>query len=140
MLKTLIAERYLKEGSRDSLVINLCSFGYKFGIPLEADLVFDVRFLPNPYYEPELRGLRGNEKEVIKYLEKYPETKSFMKRFFQFIDYLIPAYIKEGKSCLTISIGCTGGKHRSVYVTEELKKHFSRQGMDISITHRDIGK
>jgi hypothetical protein len=100
----------------------LLSFGYKNGIPLEADLIFDARFLPNPFFVPRLKRLTGREKGVIQYLRSFPQTKEFVKRVGDLLQYLLPNYLREGKSYLTVAVGCTGGHHRSVFVVEELAK------------------
>jgi UPF0042 nucleotide-binding protein len=139
-LKNLIANLYLKRDRSGQMLITISTFGYKYGLPLDADLVFDVRFLPNPFHDENLRPLRGDEPQICEYLSGFEQTQRFMKEFFNFIDYLIPAYIEEGKSYLTIAIGCTGGKHRSVYVSDNLMKYLSQKGLNVVLVHRDIGK
>lgn len=129
----------IKEKRRKSLLdVNIVSFGYKFGIPLDADMIFDVRFLPNPFYVRELERLTGKDKAVIAYLEKFDITKKFIDAFYSLIDLTLPEYVREGKSYLTIAIGCTGGRHRAVYVAEHLAKHIGKLGYEYLIRHRDI--
>ncbi|MFB0565048.1 MAG: RNase adapter RapZ [Candidatus Aminicenantaceae bacterium] len=120
--------------------ISIVSFGYKYGIPLDSDLVYDTRFLPNPFYEDDMREKTGKSKKVKDYVLRAPATKKFLKELYNFIDYLIPNFIKEGKSYLTISCGCTGGKHRSVIIAEELKWYLRQKKYDIRVYHRDIYK
>lgn len=124
--------------SSKEMNISVVSFGYKNGIPLEADLVMDVRFLVNPYYEPTLRNKTGLDKEVQTYIEKSPEALEFLNKLTDMVSYLVPKYIKEGKSYLTIAIGCTGGKHRSVFMASKLAKNLARQNFKVSEFHRDI--
>ncbi|MBC7361834.1 MAG: RNase adapter RapZ [Candidatus Aminicenantes bacterium] len=138
-LKELVARRVLKEKQR-RLQVNVVSFGYKHGIPLDSDLVFDTRFLPNPFYVDELRGLDGKSKKVREFVLNSEETVEYLNNLFKFVDSLIPSFIKEGKSTLTISIGCTGGKHRSVVIAEALKNHLRQKMVDVKIIHRDIYK
>lgn len=138
-LKELVARRVLKEKQR-RLQVNVISFGYKHGIPLDSDLVFDTRFLPNPFYVDELRGLDGKSKKVREFVLNSEETVEYLNNLFKFVDSLIPSFIKEGKSTLTISIGCTGGKHRSVVIAESLKNHLRQKKLNVKIIHRDIYK
>lgn len=140
VLKNLIASLYLKEDKSREMVITISTFGYKYGLPLDSDLVFDVRFLPNPFHDEKLRPYRGDEPQVSEYLSGFESTRKFLDEFLRFIDYLIPAYVEEGKSYLTISIGCTGGKHRSVYISEKLRIHLAKHGLNVLLVHRDIGK
>ncbi|MFZ5626775.1 MAG: RNase adapter RapZ [Bacillota bacterium] len=128
-----------EEGAR--LSITVMSFGYKYGIPLDADLVIDVRFLPNPFYIKELRPLTGNDPEVQEYVVSREETKKFLDKFLDLITFLIPEYIKEGKTSLTIAIGCTGGQHRSVTLTNRLAELLADRGdksYRVEVRHRDI--
>ena len=118
--------------------VSVISFGYKHGIPLESDLVIDVRFLKNPYYQASLREKNGLDKEVQDYLKKVPYTLTFLKRFTDMILYLIPKYIKEGKSYLTIAVGCSGGKHRSVFMAHSLAEVLRQKGFKVSEFHRDL--
>jgi UPF0042 nucleotide-binding protein len=138
-LKELIAIRVLKKKQR-RLQINLISFGYKHGLPLDSDLVFDTRFLPNPYYLDNLRRLDGRSRKVREFVLGSEETRSFLSRLFDFIDQLLPGFIKEGKSTLTISLGCTGGRHRSVVIAEALGAHLKKKKLTVKIIHRDIYK
>ena len=121
-------------------LVLLVSFGFKFGVPSESDLVFDVRFLPNPHFVPHLKALSGEDAAVMEFMNEKPETAEFLSRLQGFLDFLIPQYEKEGKSYVTISVGCTGGRHRSVFVTEALGKHFESLGYRIRVTHRDSEK
>lgn len=123
-----------------SLVVTCLSFGYKYGIPTEADLVFDVRCFPNPFYVPELKNLTGLEGEVKDYVFSAGQVREFMNKLFDMMDFLIPLYSEEGKSQLTVAIGCTGGKHRSVAIAEALAEHFRTGGLNPITVHRDIVK
>jgi RNase adapter protein RapZ len=136
-VKTLVAERFRKHPRSSTLNINLLSFGYKHGIPLEADLLFDVRFLPNPYFVPRLKALGGRDRKVRAYLRSFAETGEFVERLRGLIEYLLPKYVREGKSYLTIAVGCTGGHHRSVFVVEELAGLLKKGKRAIHIRHRD---
>jgi UPF0042 nucleotide-binding protein len=120
--------------------VNLQSFGYRYGIPLESDLVMDVRFLPNPYFVPALRPYSGMEPGVRDFVLGQKETVVFMEHFREMLEFLLPGYRREGKSYLSVSIGCTGGRHRSVAIAEELYQYFSQRNVNIKITHRDIEK
>lgn len=122
------------------LLILLVSFGFKFGVPNASDLVFDVRFLPNPHFVPHLKAMTGEDAAVIDFMNDKPETGQFVTRLESFLDFLIPQYEKEGKSYVTISIGCTGGRHRSVFITNAVGKHFESMGYRVRITHRDSEK
>src|SRR5579864_2242629 len=122
------------------LVITLLSFGFKHGLPVDADLVFDVRCLPNPHFVAALRPYTGRDRPVIRFMERDPSTREFMDRMEAYLRYLIPHYIAEGKSYLTIAIGCTGGRHRSVMVAERLRKALADVvGARVRLRHRDIG-
>jgi len=127
----------LKE--QGDMQISVVSFGFKNGIPKDTDIVMDVRFLPNPYYIPELKHQTGLDKGVQEYILSFPDSQEFANRFADLIKYLIPRYIKEGKSYLTIAIGCTGGKHRSVFMAHQLTETLRKQGLGASEFHRDIG-
>ncbi|MDD2806552.1 MAG: RNase adapter RapZ [Elusimicrobiales bacterium] len=120
--------------------LSVISFGYKYGIPLDADIVMDVRFLPNPYYVPALRRKTGQDAPVGAYLRRQPGFKTFLKSYAEQIRALLPLYIKEGKSYLTVAIGCTGGRHRSVYIAGELARLLAASGFSVSEYHRDIRK
>jgi UPF0042 nucleotide-binding protein len=122
------------------LLILLNSFGFKFGVPTVSDLVFDVRFLPNPHFVSHLKALSGEDRAVIEFMNEKPETAEFVSRLENFLDFLIPQYEKEGKSYVTISVGCTGGRHRSVFITNAIGKHFESLGYRVRITHRDSEK
>ena len=138
-LKKRISGLFLGDAS-DALMIHCVSFGFKYGIPAEADLVFDVRCLPNPYYVEELKNLTGLDEPVRNYVLKWDQTKGFIRRLFDLIDYMIPLYCNEGKSQLVIAIGCTGGHHRSVTLTELLYNHLLQKDFRTSVSHRDIHK
>lgn len=125
---------------KKSMAINVQSFGFKYGIPIDADLVFDVRFLPNPFYIPELKDKTGLDTEVSSYVMDFDVSKDFVARLNDIFDFLVPNYIKEGKSNLLIAVGCTGGKHRSVTVANELASHLCREGYNTFVNHRDINK
>jgi len=126
-------------GKKDqNLTISVTSFGFKNGAPTDADLVFDVRFLPNPHFVPEFRKLTGKDRKVVNYINQFPQTKEFLDKTTDLLTFLLPHYIKEGKSYLTVGVGCTGGQHRSVMITEELKKRLSAAGYRVHTAHRDI--
>lgn len=122
----------------DSFILNFMSFGYKHGIPLEADWVLDVRFIPNPYYVSSLKPLTGNNKKVSQYVLKQDIAKEFINRLVEIIKRLIPCYIKEGKYSLTVALGCTGGHHRSVAIANEVYRIFSEEGRRVTLEHRDL--
>ncbi|MDI6845457.1 MAG: RNase adapter RapZ [Candidatus Saccharicenans sp.] len=138
-LKEQIVNRILQKKLR-RFQIYIISFGYKYGLPLDSDLVFDTRFLPNPYYLDELRELNGRNRKVRDFVLKSEETRTFLEKLYSFIEYLLPGFIREGKSSLTISVGCTGGRHRSVVIAEALKEHLRKKNLDAKIIHRDIYK
>ncbi len=121
-----------------NLLVSAISFGYKHGIPQEADLVFDVRFLPNPHFVPEFRPLTGRDAPVVRYINRFPATKEFIARLHEFLLFLLPQYMQEGKSYLSVAFGCTGGQHRSVMVTERIKKLLTSAGYRVKCVHRDI--
>jgi UPF0042 nucleotide-binding protein len=139
-LRQLIQEKF--HGSRDEskLMIYVTSFGFRHGVPTDSDLVFDVRFLPNPNYIPEFKKLTGRHPKVAKYIRGFPQTAEFLERISDLLIYLLPHYITEGKSYLTISFGCTGGHHRSVMMAHEIKQRLSRQGYRVKESHRDLEK
>ena len=126
------------EQPKKQLSVTILSFGFKYGIPVDSDLVFDVRFIPNPFYIPELKPYSGNEEPVKKYVLEQEETKGFIRRVDDLLEFLIPNYKKEGKRQLIISIGCTGGRHRSVAIANELYENLLSKDYNISIEHRDI--
>ncbi|MEW5900441.1 MAG: RNase adapter RapZ [Acidobacteriota bacterium] len=138
-LKELLTHRLVK-GKKLAPQIAVVSFGYKYGIPLDADLIFDTRFLPNPFYIDRLRERTGKNQNVREYVLRSSETGRFMDKLGQFLNYLIPKFVAEGKSYLTIAIGCTGGRHRSVVIAEELKGYLRRKRYDIKVYHRDVFK
>jgi UPF0042 nucleotide-binding protein len=121
-----------------NLTISITSFGFKNGVPSDADLVFDVRFLPNPHFVPEFRKLTGKHPKVAKYVRQFPQTREFLDKATEMLTFLLPHYIHEGKSYLTIGIGCTGGQHRSVMIAEELKKRLGAAGYRAKSAHRDM--
>lgn len=137
-LREEILRLFSKVAKPPKMTVNLLSFGYKYGIPNEADIVMDVRFLPNPFFVSDLKELDGNQKVVIDYIMRWKETKAFLKHFQALIAFLIPQYQQEGKSQLTIAVGCTGGKHRSVTITNALTEFLKKQKLLINIRHRDI--
>ncbi len=139
-LKEMVLVRVKGVAGTGRMTINLQSFGYRYGIPLESDLVMDVRFLPNPHFVPELRPFTGLDSRVREFVLEKPETGLFLEKFEDLLDYLLPAYKREGKSYLTISIGCTGGRHRSVALVEELHQFFTRNNLSVKVSHRDMDK
>lgn len=120
------------------ILVQVTSFGYRHGLPTDSDLVFDVRFLPNPNYIPAFKKLSGKHPKVARYIRSFPQTKEFIERISDLLFYLIPHYIEEGKSYLTISFGCTGGHHRSVLIASEIRKHLAHAGFRVKETHRDV--
>jgi UPF0042 nucleotide-binding protein len=137
-LRDYIREHYDMRHEAAPLVLSVTSFGYKYGVPSEADLVFDVRFLPNPNFVPSLKPLTGNHAPVIRYMRRQKDTAVFLQKMKSFLAYVIPRYIKEGKSYLTISIGCTGGRHRSVMIANALAESLEGQGYPVRVRHRDL--
>jgi len=139
-LRAYITERFHKQETDKNILVSCVSFGFKHGVPEDADLVFDVRFLPNPHFVPEFRSLTGRHPRVAKYIRSFPQTKEFVQRISQLLVYLLPHYIREGKSYLTISFGCTGGQHRSVMIAEEVSKRLRKSGYRVKVVHRDSPK
>ena len=139
-LKIELEKIFVKGESFCNLYITVMSFGFKYGIPLEADLIMDVRCLPNPFYIPELKHLTGLDKDVRDYVLESEETTEFLKRLLSMLDFSVPLYLKEGKSELVVGIGCTGGKHRSVTIAMQLNDHFREKGYRCVIQHRDIDR
>lgn len=137
-LKQEIIHLFVEGGKTERLMINVISFGFKYGIPLDADLVFDVRFLPNPYYIESLKKLSGNDDEVREYVMKWPEAVVFMSKLIDMIEFLIPYYIKEGKTQLVVAVGCTGGRHRSVTIANLLSLKLKEKEHRVIVEHRDI--
>jgi len=138
-LRQFVNDRFKSETGKPMLV-SLVSFGYKFGVPTDADLMFDVRFLPNPHFVPKLRKFTGKDEKVRRYIQSFPQTGEFLRRIQSLLAYLIPHYIDEGKSYLTIAFGCTGGKHRSVMMAEWMKRALEKKGFATRVVHRDINK
>lgn len=138
-LKTKLIQRFSTVAINNALTINIISFGFKYGIPIDADLVFDVRFLPNPHYVPELKPKTGCDAEVSQYVLKWTETQQFIQRLVDFLTFLLPHYEREGKAQLVIGIGCTGGKHRSVTIAEYLHDYYQKE-YHCRVDHRDMGK
>ena len=138
VLKEELDRIFLQGGEFENLIIRIVSFGFKYGIPMDADLVFDVRFLPNPYYIDELKHMSGNDEPVHSYVMGFPEATEFLEKLSDMLHFLIPNYVKEGKHQLVIAIGCTGGRHRSVTLAGELYDRLKTQGRyGLTITHRD---
>jgi UPF0042 nucleotide-binding protein len=137
-LKAMVVRHAVKEIHTGQVELHILSFGFKHGIPLEADLVVDVRFLPNPYFIPELKELDGTSRQVEAFVKKWDETRTFLTKYLNLLDFLTPLFEKEGKSYLTIAIGCTGGRHRSVVVAREIFQYLKKKLDRIHLTHRDI--
>lgn len=137
-LRAHISAQFERDDSDRNLTISSNSFGFKNGVPAEADLVFDVRFLPNPHFVPEFRKLTGKHPKVAKYVRDFPQTAEFLDRTMDMLKFLLPHYIKEGKSYLTVAFGCTGGQHRSVFIAEEMKKRLAAAGYRVKTSHRDM--
>ena len=138
-LRHFITERFKNREARPMLV-SVVTFGYRHGVPTDADLVFDVRFLPNPHFVPRLRKFTGKDAKVRRYIRSFPQTGQFLRRIESLLTYLMPHYIREGKSYLTIAFGCTGGKHRSVMMGEEIKHALEKRHYSAKILHRDLDK
>ena len=138
MLQNRLFGLFAGEGKKREIEVTVMSFGYKHGIPLDADLVFDVRFLPNPFYVEELRPLCGLDRPVSDFVFGYQQTRTFMEKVEELIDFLLPYYIEEGKLGLTIAVGCTGGRHRSVAIAAELNKYLNVKGIGAVSVHRDM--
>ena len=138
-LRHFVTERF-KNPDKRPMLVSVVSFGYRYGVPTDSDLVFDVRFLPNPHFVPGLRRFTGKDPKVRRYIRSFPQTGEFLKRIEGLLAYLIPHYIQEGKSYLTIAIGCTGGKHRSVMLGEAIKKALGKHAYSAKVVHRDIDK
>jgi UPF0042 nucleotide-binding protein len=137
-LRELIKSQYSDLAPRERMWLHLISFAYKNGIPPEADVVMDVRFLPNPYFEEGLTHLTGDDPRVRDFVMSKPETQSFLENLFRFIDFLLPLYQKEGKSQLTLALGCTGGQHRSVVIANALGEHLAQEKLPFTLSHRDL--
>ena len=139
-LRAHITERFREQSSEKGILVSCVSFGFRHGVPEDADLVFDVRFLPNPHFVPEFRPLTGRDPRVAKYIRSFPQTKEFIQRISDLLVYLLPHYIHEGKSYLTIGFGCTGGQHRSVMIAEDVAKNLRTPGYRVKVVHRDSPK
>jgi RNase adapter protein RapZ len=139
-LRDFIKERFRSEADQSKIMIYVTSFGYRNGVPADSDLVFDVRFLPNPNYIPRFKNLTGINPGVARYIRGFPQTVEFIQRISDLLIYLLPHYIREGKSYLTIAFGCTGGQHRSVMIADAIRKELVRAGYTAKVTHRDAAK
>jgi len=138
-LRDLIQTRFGGPSAARAILVSVVSFGFRSGLPPDANLVFDVRFLPNPNYVPRLKSKTGQDAVVQRFMDSFPSTRAFMKHLMDLLFYLLPKYIQEGKSYLTIAIGCTGGRHRSVAVAEKLGRALAEEGYKTRVSHRDIG-
>jgi len=139
-LKDRLIEMYVTPGQRTGLTISLVSFGFKHGVPFDADLVFDVRFLPNPHFVEGLRALDGRDARVREFILAHEESRELLRRLDDFLGFVLPAYQREGKAYLTVAVGCTGGRHRSVALVEELRGLLRRLGLAASVVHRDMDR
>ena len=139
-LRAYVTEKFQRESADKQIRVSCVSFGYRHGVPQDADLVFDVRFLPNPHFVPQLRHHTGRHPKVARYVRSFPQTGEFIHRISELLVYLMPHYIREGKSYLNIAFGCTGGRHRSVTLAEALGRQLARQGHSVKISHRDLLK
>jgi UPF0042 nucleotide-binding protein len=139
-LRAYVTDRFHKKETSKSILVSCVSFGFRQGVPEEADLMFDVRFLPNPHFVPEFRDLTGRHPKVAKYIRSFPQTREFIQRISELLVYLLPHYVREGKSYLTIAFGCTGGQHRSVLIAEEVSKLLRKGGYKVKVVHRDSPK
>ncbi len=140
-LRRRIAEDFLPRQRRAKLAVTFASFGHKHGAPRDADIVFDVRFLPNPHWQPDLRALTGFDPQVVEYIEREGKLKAFYEHLVPLLDFLVPEYIAEGKAHLAVAIGCTGGRHRSVAIVEALAARYrGRDDISVEVAHRDVGR
>jgi UPF0042 nucleotide-binding protein len=139
-LRDRMRDAFGSDRAEPGLKVAITSFGYKFGVPRDADLVLDVRFLPNPHWVPELRPLPGTDRRVRNFIEGHQSYGEFMRRLRSLLEFTVPGYIAEGKSYLTVAVGCTGGRHRSVIVSEELGEFFLESGLTATVEHRDLGR
>ncbi len=139
-LREFIGERFRGQRDESKILIYVTSFGYRNGVPADSDLVFDVRFLPNPNYIPRFKRLTGRHPSVARYIRSFPQTVEFVERISELLIYLLPHYIREGKSYLTIAFGCTGGQHRSVMMADQIRKNLAEAGFKAKVNHRDIAK
>ncbi|MBQ6048186.1 MAG: RNase adapter RapZ [Oscillospiraceae bacterium] len=140
MLQNRLYSIFAEDGQKKTVTVNVVSFGYKFGIPTDADLVFDVRFLPNPFYVDDLRTMSGLDEPVKDYIFSSSSAGDFLKMLYEMVDYLLPLYAEEGKLSLNIAVGCTGGRHRSVAVASALYDHLKKAGVKVTFTNRDMDK
>lgn len=138
-LRQFVIDRF-QNPDRRPMVVSVVSFGFRYGIPADADLVFDVRFLPNPHFVPRLRAFSGKDPRVARYIRSFPQTGEFLRRIESLLSYLIPHYIREGKSYLTVALGCTGGRHRSVALSEVIRRSLQKKGYAAKVVHRDLDK
>ena len=136
-LRAHLTQRFQRQATDKNILVSCMSFGYRHGVPEEADLLFDVRFLPNPHFVPEFRAYTGRHPRVAKYIRSFPQTQEFISRISELLIYLLPHYIHEGKSYLTIGFGCTGGQHRSVFIAEEVYRRLAKAGYQVKAIHRD---
>jgi RNase adapter protein RapZ len=139
-LRDFIREKFVGEREESKIMVYVTSFGYRHGVPADSDLVFDVRFLPNPNYIPRFKKLSGRHPSVARYIRSFPQTIEFIERISGLLIYLLPHYIREGKSYLTIAFGCTGGHHRSVMIADHIRKNLADAGYRAKVTHRDMAK
>ncbi|MDO8880106.1 MAG: RNase adapter RapZ [Coriobacteriia bacterium] len=139
-LRALIRESFVAAGHEDQLHVTVSSFGFKYGVPIDADVVMDVRFLPNPYYVDRLRSKTGLDRPVRHFVLDKPETETFLARWFSMLEFLLPNYLSEGKTHLNIALGCTGGMHRSVALAEKTAEYARTLGYPVTVSHRDIDK
>lgn len=139
-LRALLEAKFKDAHEESKIVVSVNSFGFRHGVPSDSDLVFDVRFLPNPNYIPEFKKLTGRHPSVARYIRSFPQTTEFINRISDLLIYLLPHYIREGKSYLTISFGCTGGHHRSVLIAHEIYKHLKKAGFPVKESHRDVDR
>jgi UPF0042 nucleotide-binding protein len=137
-LRAYVTEKFQRESADKHIRISCVSFGYRHGVPQDADLVFDVRFLPNPHFVPKLRAYTGLHPKVARYVRSFPQTREFIHRVSELLVYLMPHYIREGKSYLTIAFGCTGGQHRSVMIAEDVRRNLAKAGSEAKVMHRDL--
>ena len=137
-LRAHIVDRFGHEDQSKQLLVSCLSFGFKNGVPLDADMVFDVRFLPNPHFVPQFRKLTGQDPKVAAFVRKFPQTREFLDKVTELMLYLLPHYVQEGKSYLTVAFGCTGGQHRSVMMAEEMSKRLRKSGYRVKAVHRDM--
>jgi len=139
-LRQFIGDQFRTRSDESKIMVYVTSFGFRNGVPPDSDLVFDVRFLPNPNYIPKFKHLTGSNPQVARYIRSFPQTVEFINRISELLIYLLPHYIREGKSYLTIAFGCTGGQHRSVMIADEIRKNLAAGGFNTRVTHRDSAK